>query len=420
MNGNATRRAGVYWLLLAAAALLSFSRQPGHLTHPELWAEDGVLWLAQAYTTGLASLAVPIAGYLQTISRLGGLLAAQVPLTLAPSIFAWIAFLVQLAPVAFLLSRRGVGLVPSLPARLLLCLYYVGQPNSSEVYVNLTNAMWHLAILMFLIVVAPKPRGLTGLAGDVLLLALAGVSGPMVLFIAPIAWWHVAANRRAPDGAKRMAYAAILSLCAAVQGFVVATQIGQHRLGHLGATLSRLSHILADQIFVGGIVGGKTVGHLMNNGLWMQLWPAFSVCIAGLALVALAFARGPTPHRQFVVFAALIFASGLSSPMVTNIGPQWDPMQYPGIGGRYYLDPMLAWFSTLVVLSTEQDIPGVKWFARFLLLCCAIGIVSDWHLNRYIHTDYHNEAKIFDRAPSGTSATFQENPRNWQFSLVKK
>jgi hypothetical protein len=420
MKRRPARLSWPYWVLLAAAALLCFSRQPDRLTHPELWAEDGVVWLAQAYTAGVSSLAVPVVGYLQTFSRLGALIAVQLPLTFAPALFAWIAFIVQLAPVALLLSRRGAGLVPSLPARLLLCLYYVAQPNSSEVYVNLTNAMWHLALLMFLIIVAPKPGRAAGLAIDMLLLALAGVSGPMVLFIAPIAWWHVVANRRDPDGGKRIAYAVIVSVCAALQGILIATQSGESRLGNLGANLTRFVHILADQIFLGGMIGGKLVAHLTDSPIWMQLWPALLVSLVGLGLAVLAFVQGPTAHRQFIIFATLILASSLASPMVTASDPQWHRMQFPGNGGRYYFYPMLAWFATLLVLSSERSDTAIKWLSRVMLLCCSVGVVSGWHFNRYVHTNYHNEAKTFDRAAPGTSITFNENPTAWLFVLIKK
>ncbi len=115
-------------------------------------------WLQDAYQRGVASLLLPHTGYLQTLSRLAGLLFLALPLTSAPLLFALVAFAVQLAPAALLLSARGAVLVPSLAARLLLAAYYIGEPNSTEVHVNLTNAMWHLAIAGFLIIVLPKPR----------------------------------------------------------------------------------------------------------------------------------------------------------------------------------------------------------------------------------------------------------------------
>lgn len=51
-------------------------------------------------------------------------------------------------------------------------------PNSWEIHVNLTNAQWHLGLLGFFIVVSRRPSGAAEWMFDLLLLALAGLSGP--------------------------------------------------------------------------------------------------------------------------------------------------------------------------------------------------------------------------------------------------
>jgi len=408
-----------FWVGLLGAGLLLFSRGPSRLLHPELWAEDGVLWLAQAYDVGRSCLLIPVVGYLQTLSRLGAMLAVHLPLTWAPLIFALIAFVVQLAPVAILLSRRAAALVPYWPARLLLSLYYVGLPNSHEVYVNLTNAMWHLALVAFLLVILPKPRTTFGVAADGAVLVLAGLSGPLVLFIAPVAWWQVVAARHQPDGPKRVLYAGLLSLCALVQGGLVAAHLGTARAGNLGADPDRLAHILADQIFLGGIIGGNNVSLLLQQPFWLRFWPAVACCVAGFFLMGAAFLRGPRAFRQLTVLAALIMASALKSPMITFSQPEWFPMQYPGIGGRYYVIPMLAWFAALTVLAASSR-TGLRWVARALIACCMIGVASDWVYPPYVATAYHNAAKTFARAPAGTTVSFPENPIGWTFALTKR
>jgi hypothetical protein len=403
--------------VLGAAGLL-FSRDPGHLLHPELWAEDGVVWLQGAYNVGWRCLLIPCAGYLQTLSNLGGLLVAGLPLTQAPLIFALIAFVIQLTPVVLLLSPRGAVLLPSRTARLLLVLYDVGMPNSSEVYVNLTNAMWHLAIVAFLLVVLPKPRSIAGLVVDVIVLVLGGLSGPLVLFIAPIAWWQVAALRQQGDGGKRVLYAVTLSLCAVVQGALVIAQSAENRIGHLGASFDRLVHILANQVILGGVIGAHDVRRLLTWHLWLHSWPA-ALCCAGAAVLGVAaFVRGPAVYRQFAVLAVLIMASGLKSPMV-SISAQWMAMQHPEIGDRYYIFPMLAWFMTLLVLAAERSRFGLNWVARGVMLCCVVGIVTDWRHVPYAHTGYYEAAKKFDRAAPGTTVVFSENPISWKFTLTK-
>jgi hypothetical protein len=101
-------------------------------------------------------------------------------------------------------------------------------------------------------------------------------------------------------------------------------------------------------------------------------------------------------------------------------GLQWDPMQYPGVGGRYYFFPMLAWFMGLMVVAGRETRYVLRWAARGLLVCCAIGVVCDWGYTPYPRTGFRDVAKIFDRAAPGTVMTFPGNPPSWGFSLAKR
>ncbi|HQU04567.1 MAG TPA: hypothetical protein PLT25_07595 [Acidocella sp.] len=348
-------------LSVAVAALLIWARCPSRLLAPELWAEDGDAWLQQAYDFGLSCLKMPLNGHLQTLPRATALVAVHLPLTAAPLMFAAVAFVVQLAPVALLFSARGKVLIPNLWIRFLLVSYYIGEPNASEVHVNLTNAMWHLSLVTFLIVVFPKPKTKPAILADVFFLIFAGLSGPFALFITPVAWWHVAVERTKPDHRKRVLYAIILSLCAIIEGWSIITQGEGVREQHLGASLNRLVHILANQIFLGGMLGSTNLYTLMDQDWWVGLWPAASCCLLALGFAVYALRAGPALYRQFLLFCGLIMVSALASPVVSPVGSQWQSMQYLGVGDRYYVLPMLGWFATLLVVATHPSRSHVQW-----------------------------------------------------------
>jgi hypothetical protein len=87
-----------------AAFFLPLSlRHPGMPFNAEFWGEDGWSWYPDAYNYGFGPLFQPHTGYLQTISRLIGLLAQPVPLTWAPFVFATVALAVP-TPIY---QRRG-------------------------------------------------------------------------------------------------------------------------------------------------------------------------------------------------------------------------------------------------------------------------------------------------------------------------
>jgi hypothetical protein len=407
---------------LVIATIAEISHEPGHLLRPELWAEDGVLWISEAYNHGLRSLIVPEVGYLQTFSRLAALFAIMLPMTLVPCCFAIISLIVQILPIALLLSNRGKILVKSNVVRFILIAFYVGEPNASEVYMNLTNSMWHLGLVAFMLIVLPKPLSSRGLVIDIVLLILSGLSGPLVLFTAPIACWQ-ARTDSAINRKLNWLYASILSFCALIQlGYLL--KVGHaSRLWNLGVAAGRALHIATNQIFAGGIIGASHVAALMSRPWWVSAYSALVITFVGCGLVAVAWAQGPTPYRQFALFCALIFLTALISPMVSSTVPQWLAMETPGAGDRYYVIPILGWFVTLLVLACQQSnsIPWriIKWAARGIALASIFGVVADWNYPPYAPTNFHQIAKAFDHAAAGQVMIFPENPVVWYFKLTK-
>jgi hypothetical protein len=224
--------------------------------------------LQQAYTYGPESLLWPQAGYLQTLPRLVALISLSLPLKFIPLFFAEIAFVIQLIPAIFLLTNRASNLVPSFSIRLFLSLYYIGEPDTSEIYVNLTNAMWHLAIIAFLVVISDKPKMTFGCIFDLIVIFLVSTTGPFVILLAPIAWWHVIDKPCIPERRKDVFYATLFTIGALIQGVCVIADLAKMRIGHLGITLSRLVHILANHIFLGGTISAKNVSWLIKQPWW--------------------------------------------------------------------------------------------------------------------------------------------------------
>jgi len=71
----------VFWAVaIAVTAALLFLRRPDAVFHAQFWAEDGVLWFADAYNFGpLKPLLWARAGYLQTLPRLACAAALWAP-----------------------------------------------------------------------------------------------------------------------------------------------------------------------------------------------------------------------------------------------------------------------------------------------------------------------------------------------------
>jgi len=297
---------------------------------------------------------------------------------------------------------------------------YIGVPNSFETYVNMTNAQWHVAIIMLLILLLPVPARLWGRGAEFLFLAVGGVSGPFSFFLAPIAWWQ-AWRDRALLRARGM-QAAMLTATALVQGWYVMTSAGAARhLEPLGATIGGFARIVVGQVFMAGILGAGHMARIEQSSLWRHDIVPEALLVGFGAAMLLAFITGGPAYRMLVVFAAGVLGAALISPVISNTQPQWDALEVPGAGSRYYLLPILAWYAGLVVLAGRRQ-SLVRKAARALIVTCVIGVLTDWPYGRQPETHFGEAAEFFEASPAGTKVIFREapDPAVWLFSLTKR
>lgn len=403
-TGQLARPAPVLLLAVVFGALL-LSRRPAVLLDAAFWAEDGWVWYPEAYSLGWHSLLKPVAGYLQTLSRLVALAAQAVPLAWAPTVFAAASLVIQALPAAFLVSPRMDRAWPSLWARLLFALIYVALPNSYEVYVNLTNAQWNLAVLAFLVLVSRSPEGWPGRVFDTVVLIVSGLSGPLCLLLVPVAAWKAFEDRNRTSAWR---LAAMLA-AALVQGGLVLATGGSRSPAPLGAGPRTFARIASMQIFIGALLGRPAMEWFHGTALWTSnIGPAL-ITAAGLAFVGLAVVRRPGLLRQGCLFAALLLGAALLRPQVSNTEAQWPLLTIPGVGNRYYYIPMLAWVGALFALAADRFRP-LRWTAVGLLMLLAVGIPVAWRQPGMPATNFAEAARAFALAPPGTRMEFPVHP----------
>jgi len=394
--------------------LLIFSRCPPYLIHPAFWGEDGLLWYADAYRIGLECLSLPANGYLQTVSRLTASLAVHFPLVWAPAIFVWVGMIFQLLPALFILSERMGDAITSKPLRMLIAFIYVSIPNADEVFLNLTNVQWHLAILAFLILFSRTPKRVTGWIFDCAMLLLCGLSGPFSLLLSPIAlleWWR---KRSVAVSVRTLT----ISLTALTQALYLVNTITQTRShAHLGASYESLVQIMMSQVFLGGTLGR----HIVEKIYGAPSFPLLSLIFfpIGITLLVASLIDGSRIYKMFLCFAGMILIAALAAPQVTLTGFQWSAMIPPGGGGRYFVIPILAWLMALLTLVRSKYKP-VKLAAIGLLGCLVIGGISDWSYQPFKVNNFHQLAVEFDQSPVETTMTFPINPEGWSFTLTKR
>src|SRR5215469_6193434 len=275
-------QAGVF---IVSFAIL-FSRRPDAILNAQFYAEDGARWFADAYHLGWRCLLLPDSGYLQTASRLIGLLSLLFPFAVAPLVMNLCALAIQILPVNLFLSSRFAGI--PLPMRLLSSLLYLALPNSFEVHANTTNVQWHLALAALLVLLASAETGRGARALDLALLGFSVLDGAAGMLLVPVAAFLFWKRREA----RLKAGLLVLASGAALQtAFLLFSN--SRRPAPNGASLTRLVGIVGGQVFLSSTLGVRTFIKLFFGHSSYLLLLQSMAAVAGVAIVAYAVFRGP-------------------------------------------------------------------------------------------------------------------------------
>ncbi len=414
LNKLAERPIIFYLLSSAGAFLIIFSRRPDAILNPQFWAEDGKVWYADAYNRGIIySFFTPEAGYYQTISRLTAVVSQAFPLSFAPLIFNLTAISCKILIVNFLLSSRLSHLISNIYARVLLAFVYLALPYSFETNANLTNAQWHLALLSFLIIaVAPSDKTLWKIF-DFAVILVSALSGPFCLLLLPVAAikWFKTRETWTLYLIAILAFASIIQLSSLLTTARPSTQ-------PLGATVGLFLKIVGGHLFLSTIIGDRNYARLFSRSLWTE-WAAIPVNLIGFALLIYGFIKANLELRLLMFFAFLIICGALLSPAASSFIPQWQALQTPGTGSRYWLIPIFCAFILLFYLVRRAEISFVRYACVSLLILSLFGIVSDWKYPRFKDLEFQKHAAEFENAPAGTEVVIPINP-DWEMRLLKK
>lgn len=402
--------------------LIVIGRRIDSITNPQFWAEDGVFWYTEAYNTTnpVAPFLIPKQGYFQTISRVGASISMLFDIKHAPLIFNLIAIIIQVLPAIFFISRRFENIIPKFYQRFFIGLVYLVLPGTFETNANLTNAQWHLALLMFLLFIAVSSKNIWWKIFDTVFLALAGLSGPFVFFAFPLALVYTYFTKSLKEKFLPIFILSITFLIQMYSFFFIASNATRSK-EELGATLINFFKILAGNVFITGILGLNHYQTFTQLQAWQGGILPIIFGIIGLSLLGYVFWKSKIELRLFLIYAFLIFFAGLASPMVSLVKPQWDIMaQSASAGNRYYFFPILAWIVSLIWLAFYKKNKIYRNIAIILLLVFIFtGVPGDYVFTSYENYHFQKQAHFFEKLTPGKTYTFTINP-GWKMTLIKK
>jgi hypothetical protein len=371
------RRLGVgAWLgaMAASVGVLVLRRTDG-LLHPKLFAEDGPIFLRDAYVRSLpGSVFQPYNGYLHVVLRLWAELTTLLPARYLALSYTVFALGTTALCYGLVLSRRLRWLLPSDGLRVVALIALLVLPGSSEILGTLTNTLWPMGVALVLLSLSDAPRTVAGRRGELAGLFALGMTGANSLLVWPaflIRW------RRGGRQAHDLAAFGLITACAVAQGLIVALS-GQRT----GAGL-RLDHPadIVDAVFV-RVWGTLTMGERLLAGTLPRATPAavWVVCGVALALTVAALVATPASFRiAFVVTFALSYGA-----TVWGFDGRMYQLAHSVDAGRYFVAPMalvlLAWLAALDRVARGRR-PPVRALAAVLPLgLLAFGAAQDFVL----------------------------------------
>ncbi len=402
-------------LVFAAAFAIIILRRPDAVLNPQFWAEDGTLLYADAYNKGVITpLLSPVgAGYLLTFPRLIAAFSQFFPLSWAPLIFNLSAIIIEAIPAALIVSSRFSVSIPDLRIRMFLSFLYLNLPNSWEIHANLINTPTHLALLSFMVLSAGPSSQFFWRILDAVVVLLSGLTGPFCILLTPIAalFWL---KRREKESFTLLM---LIYACTAIQGTILIMGNPRPQLP-LGATPKLFVEILASQVFLGALIGQRGPQFI---SYFSTLHNVILILFGMLGLAALinALSKASLELRLFVLYALLLFCAALSSPLVNTTTSQWPLLLLPGVGGRYWFIPMLAFISVLVWTLRGSSSPISRTLAALAFAIMILGIILDWRYPSFKDFNFKENAYQFESAPAGTRATIPINPPGWTMTLIK-
>jgi len=413
------RPAALSWVAVAACllAVVLFLRKPDSLLNPQFWAEDGTFFL-EAYDHGLWwTITRPIAGYLNTVPRLVAGLAVLFPLRAAPLLFNLAAFFVQMLPVLYLLSDRMGRWIPDRRLRVVVAFLYVSAPNSYETYVILDNSQWNLALAALVLLLADPPQSRLGYIGDLALLILFACTGPIAIFLLPLALQNLLRQRHGGQRRWFSIQCAIVAAGAAVQMALLLVVGRPPPADSAWPTLQELLKILSTHIFFNSLLG-------IHGTIEFSSFLTPAVEVAGLALtVMLATVALARRYRPLVW---LLYLSGMtvcSSLLFT--ASRRTAWLSPTFGSRYYL------YATLFVLYAIVWLCARRGRLRALGALLALPVLGlaiprdfahpgDFADIRRPDTRYADQVAVFETLPAGASFYIPTQPEGWGGFVLRR
>jgi hypothetical protein len=185
----------IFPLVVLLCLLSLVARRPDAFTMPWFYAEEGRDFLAQAYAQGWSSLLGTANGYFHVLPRSVALigLSAGLPIAAIPWLNLGVLLITYTLVWYYIWHLFPGGAWARATAILIATLV----PTGHEIWMNMTNVQWPLALILVLMLSRSEHSPVLGPMIDACVVLLAAFTGPFAVVLSPLALWRLWRERKA-------------------------------------------------------------------------------------------------------------------------------------------------------------------------------------------------------------------------------
>jgi hypothetical protein len=325
----------LFLLSLVLSVLALAFRNPEALTHPQFFAEDGIIFFQANFNWGVKSIFMPYAGYLLTIPRVCTMLIFQtMSFESMPAAYNYTTLLLFLGVASYIWWRTSFN--PYIKFFLIMAMSLA--PVGSETVLTITNIQWYVSFLIPLIFLTGYNKKY--FVVDAIVLFLISLTGPYcVVFFPLIAGivWYRAQTMGQWKNERWFFFIYLLATVIQILFIVFATD----RTANNYSIIDKVAHSpkllymhVTSPLGIESIHSGS-----MNNVLFAVL---LIVLAAWIFICWLKLIKGKNAAPFFFMVAALLLAASSVYGIVPTAVQYLNPMS---AGSRYFLGPcvFLLW-----------------------------------------------------------------------------
>lgn len=315
-----------------------------------LWAEDGIVFLRDAWTHGLTAMVQPYAGYLHIVPRFLAELAVLFPPSIEPTAVTLLAAATASALGVSVFMTVGAR-VRRFPLRISVWLAAFALPvMGGEALGTIANLHWFLLIAAFCAAVS-RARTASAAAVQGIVLCAAVLSDPLAALLIPllaVRWWLIRDRRETVIAVAFLAATAVQAI-GTVSGTLLAGDRSVSASRPSGFEFLEMFGYRAAATSILGIHGSSAAARTVDGALpWLALAAVAVIVVAGatlsrrLRVVICGFSASA------IAFAAIVWA--LQWEFITSGG-----LARLDLGDRYTIVP-----TALVTIAILLAIDGIS------------------------------------------------------------